>query len=551
MDDILDFTRASLVSGGPGDDGPKRRHHWLLPPRVRALLVGPSGSGKTNLLLNLILRPGGLAWDRIYLVGPGLEDQPGYQKLKEVADELELKAEDKDKVVATPLVVFVPSVADAPTPEDLDPKIRNLIVFDDVMLEKQGAAEMLFSRGRHRGADVVYLFQKYTAVPKVVRDNANLLLLFHGVDGDAVRRVHSVWCSADMDLNEFSDFFRRGSEEPYSHTTIDLTRPPYAGKYRARFKAWYTPSLYTKLPNAKQFTKMQTPDDAERLAERYLESKQALHDKQVGEVCGRQLSDQTFEKDFRLILEPVRAAVESLEIAAKDANLPITPAPAPAPASEIVGAFETPVSVSTKRTGPALTSLFTERAREQILKDPVGFASRIPTANVVKALILNESSTPNSRRNWSRWVYRELTGSKQARGPNFEIFESEVRRRRFPEDFITSSSDESGAGGPLARRSAESVTGVGSPEFSTATSSPVLGARGPPVTGSGLKVPHKVVYLSGPKEAFNRVRVITSAACAGNSSEVLRNEGRELCRRLLKDKDFSPEIYQGFMSVLE
>lgn len=43
--------------------------------------------------------------------------------------------------------------------EDLDSKEHHIMIFDDVMLEKQGPIETYFSRGRHGGADFYYLSQ--------------------------------------------------------------------------------------------------------------------------------------------------------------------------------------------------------------------------------------------------------------------------------------------------------------------------------------------------------------------------------------------------------
>ena len=113
------------------------------------------------------------------------------------------------------------------------------------MLEINKSAARLFSRGRHRGADVLYLTQKYTEVPKVLRDNVNMILLFDGVDGDAVQRVHKAWCSGDMSLDEFRRF-SAAADEPFSFTVISLAERPFDGKYRQRFETFYTPERYLR-----------------------------------------------------------------------------------------------------------------------------------------------------------------------------------------------------------------------------------------------------------------------------------------------------------------
>jgi len=47
----------------------KRFNNSLFPISLRGLIVGKSGSGKTTLLFNLLLRPGWLHYDNLYVFG--------------------------------------------------------------------------------------------------------------------------------------------------------------------------------------------------------------------------------------------------------------------------------------------------------------------------------------------------------------------------------------------------------------------------------------------------------------------------------------------------
>ena len=47
----------------------KRFNHPLLPRSIRGIIVGKSGCGKTTLLLNLLLRPGWLDYDNLFIFG--------------------------------------------------------------------------------------------------------------------------------------------------------------------------------------------------------------------------------------------------------------------------------------------------------------------------------------------------------------------------------------------------------------------------------------------------------------------------------------------------
>lgn len=210
----------------PRGDG----NHWLLPDPIRAILVGPSACGKSNLLLNLLLQPDWLNWDKAHLICT-TSDQPIYDVLHE--------CNEKSKSDEPP-VTFIPDVEETPDTEDLDSSIKNIVIFDDVMLENQKNAAKLFSKGRHKGADVIYLTQKYTQIPKVIRDNANFLILFNGIDRHGLRTIFQTWCG-DININEFFDFFRKAAEDPYSFAVIDLTSATKNGRYRKQFDEFYVP----------------------------------------------------------------------------------------------------------------------------------------------------------------------------------------------------------------------------------------------------------------------------------------------------------------------
>ena len=63
------------------NESAKRFNSDLLPKSIRGLIVGKSGCGITTLLLNLLLRPGGLDYDKLYVFGKSLF-QPEYCNLK-------------------------------------------------------------------------------------------------------------------------------------------------------------------------------------------------------------------------------------------------------------------------------------------------------------------------------------------------------------------------------------------------------------------------------------------------------------------------------------
>ena len=63
-----------------------RFNNPLLPRSIRGLIAGKSGSGKTTLLLNLLLKPGWLDYDNLFIFGKSLF-QPEYKILRTAFEE--------------------------------------------------------------------------------------------------------------------------------------------------------------------------------------------------------------------------------------------------------------------------------------------------------------------------------------------------------------------------------------------------------------------------------------------------------------------------------
>ena len=67
---------------------------------------------------------------------------------------------------------------DVPDPKELNPEDKNLMVFDDILLEMQNACEKYYARGRHSNVDCFYLSQNYFKLPRqTIRENANFICL--------------------------------------------------------------------------------------------------------------------------------------------------------------------------------------------------------------------------------------------------------------------------------------------------------------------------------------------------------------------------------------
>ena len=82
---------------------------------------------------------------------------------------------DKSDVVCN----FYQLAEDVPYPRKLSPEKENLMVFDDLLLEKQNTCESYYVRGRHSNVDCFSLAQNYFKLPRqTIRENANIICLF-------------------------------------------------------------------------------------------------------------------------------------------------------------------------------------------------------------------------------------------------------------------------------------------------------------------------------------------------------------------------------------
>lgn len=147
----------------PKYHNPCFKDHGIAIP-FRGLIVGGSGSGKTTLVLELLHR----MYDTfghvtIYTMN---EEEPLYKFLKS-----KLKPEQLD---------IREGYASIMPPESLDKELQHLVVFDDLVLEKdQTRIAEYFIRGRKvaKGISCLYLSQSYFGCPKVIRLQCTFVLV--------------------------------------------------------------------------------------------------------------------------------------------------------------------------------------------------------------------------------------------------------------------------------------------------------------------------------------------------------------------------------------
>ena len=139
----------------------KRFNNPVLPKSIRGIIVGKSGCGKTTLLLNLLLRPDRLDYNNLCVFGTSLF-QPEYRILKKAFEEhlpkecilklFNMRDEIRDRQIPQAILLqewaetiknesnvkcnFFETASDVPDPGDLNTEDKNLMIFDDLLLER-------------------------------------------------------------------------------------------------------------------------------------------------------------------------------------------------------------------------------------------------------------------------------------------------------------------------------------------------------------------------------------------------------------------------------
>jgi hypothetical protein len=228
-----------------------RQNNFLLPNSLRACIVGKSGCGKTNLLMNLLLNSYGdedfLDFDNLFIFAKSLHQQEYkflfecFKKGLNKNDILRLirneQTSENNKHDIN--IEFYDDSSLVPDPSELDKTKKNLIIFDDVILEKQNKIEQYYTRGRHNNVDCIYISQNYIKLPRqTVRENANFFILFPQND-ITLENFYRDHCT-DLNKNLFKNMCKEIWKDPYSFVTIDMTRNKNNGKYRKMLNEFFT-----------------------------------------------------------------------------------------------------------------------------------------------------------------------------------------------------------------------------------------------------------------------------------------------------------------------
>ena len=129
-------------------DNPNLKLHGLDKLPFRLVCCAPSGRGKTNMVLNLIEKfsKGKGTFNSITIITRN-KSEPLYEFLEDKSNKKVKIEEGLEKL---------------PAMDSFDKDLQHLVIFDDMVLEKQqGIMSEMYIRGRKRGISVCYLSQSF------------------------------------------------------------------------------------------------------------------------------------------------------------------------------------------------------------------------------------------------------------------------------------------------------------------------------------------------------------------------------------------------------
>ena len=306
----------------------KRDNSFLLPRDIRGLIVGKSNSGKTCTLFHLLLTPGILDYNTLYVCGRSLHQieyriiqrafskgmskgQLGvlFSRQDEITDPLTLIAEYDGPILDDVVeVTYEEDVENVPDPREFSPTRKNLVILDDVMLSSQTNIERFFVRGRHNAINVFYIAQNYFRLPRAtVRENANFFI-FSNQCGKAIHHIWLDLCSTDMDLEEFRSFCDQVWKVKHNFVTIDLQRPSHCGRFRQNLDTFYIPAKFRSDHSEMSFHSVHTAQDEAQLLTEIMRLDTEVRRKKERE----RLTSLKRSAEYEKIFNPITRTMEKL-----------------------------------------------------------------------------------------------------------------------------------------------------------------------------------------------------------------------------------------------
>lgn len=198
------------------------RHHIKIP--LRLIIAGNSGSGKTQTLLNLIYNMPN-TWERIFIVTK-CKDEPLYNYLEDQLKDQGLSIKE--------------GIHELPDLDSLDKTQNNLVILDDLVNESAKLQKPICDfaiRCRKKNCSLIYISQSYYAVPKLIRDNINYLII---KQVSSMKNLTMICreCSLGIDKKQLKKIYDDATRSKTDFLLIDLESDK-DNRFRKNFQEVY------------------------------------------------------------------------------------------------------------------------------------------------------------------------------------------------------------------------------------------------------------------------------------------------------------------------
>lgn len=247
-------------------------NHKIFKGAFSMIIVGKHNCGKTNIIFQMLLEPGFLDYESLYIFSPSIY-QPKYQllikafeaglskeevnKLFEMQDEINKKREKENKPKITDPAELIElftnnenfdpcensidvyafqNIYELPKVEDVDKSKKNVFIFDDCATKKKTIIDTYFTRGRHSNIICIYITHRFHELPLIIRNNADYIMLFILTNQQPLQYIFSDYCSMDFeDLKSFKSYCNICWKKDYDFILIKVNEREKDNKFFKRF----------------------------------------------------------------------------------------------------------------------------------------------------------------------------------------------------------------------------------------------------------------------------------------------------------------------------
>ena len=192
-------------------------------------VVAPSGAGKSNFIthmLHLFCQGKKGTFSTINICTRN-KDEPLYNFLTEKSNGLINVSEGMHSL---------------PKLDTLDKKKNHLCIVDDLVLDKnQTTICEYYIRARKLNCSVIYLSQKFYAIPQIIRGNSNYFVLLKLTGKREIKLILSEF-SLGVNESELMDLYTQATSEKFQPLLVDLDAP-LDTKFRRGFTDFLEPNI--------------------------------------------------------------------------------------------------------------------------------------------------------------------------------------------------------------------------------------------------------------------------------------------------------------------